>query len=325
MRCRALGRTGLQVSELGFGSWGIGGGLWTDSSDADSLAALRRALELGVNLFDTAYVYGDGHSEELIGRVLRETGRRAYVATKVPPKNKSWPSSGGIAEAFPADWVVACTERSLRKLGVDSVELQQLHVWNDGWLDDPAFEDTRAALERLTREGKIRFWGVSIDARKPGTAVRLVRSGLPHAIQAIYNLFHQEPADELFPACREHGVGVLVRVPFDEGGLTGRLSEDSRFPEGDFRANYFAGRLLGETVRRAKALERELVGGDAPDLAAAALRYCLSDPAVSTVIPGMRRPTHVEANARASEAPPYPPPRLAALRAHAWKRDLAPA
>lgn len=325
MRYRALGRTGLQVSELGFGAWGIGGGLWSDSSDADSLAALRRALELGVNFFDTAYVYGDGHSEELIGQVLRETGRKAYVATKIPPKNKSWPSSGKIAEAFPPDWIVACTERSLRKLGADSVELQQLHVWNDGWLDDPAFDDTRAALERLKRVGKIRFWGASIDARRPRTAVRLVRSGLPDAIQAIFNLFHQEPADELLPACRSTGVGVLVRVPFDEGGLAGELSENSRFPDGDFRASYFAGRLLGETVRRAKALEGELVGVDTPDLAAAALRYCLSDPAASTVIPGMRRPAHVEANARASALPPYPAERLAALKAHAWKRDSTPA
>ncbi len=324
MQLRTLGRSGLKVSEIGFGSWGIGKSLWTDSDDAQSLAALRRALELGINFFDTAYVYGDGHSEALIARAFKEFGRGAMVATKVPPKNGKWPSAGPLQEAFPGDWIVRCTERSLKQLRAEQVELQQLHVWQDAWMDSAAFDDARTAMERLTRQGKVRFWGVSIDSRKPNSALRIAASGAIDTVQVIFNLFEQEPLDKLFPLCVEKKIGVIVRVPFDEGGLTGALREDTRFDPDDFRSSYFSGGLLAETVRRAKRLESALVDGDkAPNLAYAALRYCLSFPAVSTVIPGMRKASHVEANVRVSGEPPYPAETLEALREHAWKRNLS--
>lgn len=319
---RRLGRTGLEVSAIGFGAWGIGKAWWGPTDDAESLKALRRTLELGINFFDTAYVYGDGHSERLIARAFQEAGRRALVATKVPPKNFQWPSRGALAEAFPPGWIQECTERSLKNLGVETLEIQQFHVWQDSWLAEPAWDKTLKTVEALKRQGKIRFWGISINSRLPKSALELVRSGLVDTVQVIFNLFEQEPTQDLFAACREKDVGVIARVPFDEGGLTGGLTEETRFPEGDFRRDYFAGGLLGETVRRAGALEKLLVKEDVPNLAAAALRFCLSFPEVSTVIPGMRRAAHVEANALASRFPPYPPAMLKKLRAHAWKRNL---
>ncbi len=321
LRRRILGRTGFEVSEIGFGAWGIGKSMWGKTEDSESLAALRRALELGINFFDTAYVYGDGHSERLIARAFREAGRRALVATKVPPKNFQWPSRGSLRETFPADWIIRCTERSLKNLEAEAVEIQQLHVWDDSWLKDPEWEKTYKAVEVLKKHGKIKHWGVSINDRAPKTALELVRSGLVDTVQVIFNLFEQEPAEELFPLCRERRVGVIARVPFDEGGLAGTLAEETVFEEGDFRRGYFSGGLLKETARRAKAVERVLVPG-APDLAAAALRFCLSFPEVSSVIPGMRRAAHVEANSRMAGSRPYPARLLKELRAHAWKRDL---
>ncbi|MBI3288861.1 MAG: aldo/keto reductase [Elusimicrobia bacterium] len=320
MRKRPLGKTGLTVSELGYGAWGIGGGMWADADDNLALAALRRSLELGVDFFDTAYVYGDGHSERLIGRVLKETGASAAVASKIPPKNGRWPSVGGVSEAFPPGWIASCTERSLKNLGKERLDLQQFHVWNDRWLDDPAWGETWAAVERLKTEGKIAHWGVSIDSRAPRSALRLAASGLCESLQAIYNLFEQEPQDELFPLCEKHGVGVLVRVPFDEGGLTGTLTKKTTFPPGDFRGSYFSGSMLGETVRRADALKKKLVPKFGATLAEAALRYTLAPKAVSCVIPGMRRPLNVERNVQAAARPPLPQELLSALRAHAWKR-----
>ncbi len=294
--------------------------MWQGGDDAESLAALARALALGINLFDTAYVYGDGHSEKLLARAFEAAGRGALVATKVPPKNFRWPGAGKLSETFPPDWVIHCTERSLRNLRRDCVDVQQFHVWRDAWLDDPAWGDTWKAVETLKRQGKIRFWGASINDFDPGGALRLAGSGLADTIQVIFNLFEQAPQEELFPACRERGVGILARVPLDEGGLTGNLTEATRFPDGDFRNSYFAEGRLAETVRRARALEPVLVGADSPDLAHAALRFTLSSPDVSTVIPGMRRPAHVEANVAAASGAPYPEPVLRSLRAHAWKR-----
>lgn len=319
---RLLGRTGLSVSEIGYGAWGIGGSMWGPTDDAESLKSLRRALDLGVNFFDTAYVYGDGRSEKLIARAFKEAGRRALVATKVPPKNFQWPSRGRLSEAFPPEHVIACTERSLKNLGAETIEVQQFHVWQDSWLSEPTWEKTWKAVETLKKQGKIKHWGVSINSRAPASALELVRGGWADTVQVIFNLFEQEPLDELFPLCREKNVGVIARVPFDEGGLTGKLTESTAFEKGDFRESYFAGGLLKETVRRAKVLEKILVKDETPDLAAAALSFILSFPEVSTVIPGMRRPSHVEANARRSGLPPYPAKLLKELRAHAWKRGL---
>jgi aryl-alcohol dehydrogenase-like predicted oxidoreductase len=320
MRYRKLGRTGLEVSELGFGAWGIGGTMWIGADDDESLRALRRAIELGVNFLDTAYGYGDGHSEELVGAAVRASPERVHVSTKVPPKNRTWPAPAGVHadQAFPADWIVECTERSLRKLGLETIDVQQFHVWSDEWVGQGDWVD---GVERLKRDGKIRFFGVSINDHQPANAIRLVESGHVDTVQVIYNVFDQSPEDELFAAVAAADVGVIVRVPFDEGALTGSVRPDTAFPDGDFRNRYFAGDRKREVWERAQAIAGDL---DVPveRTAEIALRFCLSHPAVSTVIPGMRSIRNVERNVVAAKAGPLNAEQLAALRPHRWVRNF---
>ncbi len=320
MRYRTLGRTGLQVSEVGYGAWGIGGKQWLGGDDGESLAALRRAIELGLNFIDTALAYGDGHSERLVGQVVRESSATVYVATKVPPKNQLWPARPGIGirEVFPYRYILECTEKSLRNLGLDHIDLQQLHVWNPEWIHE---DDWRRAFEDLKRSGQVRFVGVSINDHQPDSALDLINTGLIDAVQVIYNIFDQSPERRLFPLCLERNIGVLARVPFDEGALTGRITAETEFPRGDFRSFYFRGDRKRQVQERVEALKRDLDGveGDLPEIA---LRFCLSHPAVSTVIPGMRRVQHVEANLRVSDLGPLDEKVLAILRKHAWEKNF---
>jgi aryl-alcohol dehydrogenase-like predicted oxidoreductase len=316
---RPLGKTGLEVSTLGYGAWGIGGTGWVGADDAQSLLALRRAFELGVDFVDTALGYGEGHSETLVGEAVSAATEKISVATKVPPQNRQWPARPGVHadDAFPADWVVSCTERSLRNLGVETIDVQQFHVWSPEWLGQG---DWLTAIDRLKRDGKIRFFGVSINDHSPGSAVALVESGHVDVVQVIYNVFDQSPEDELFAAARAAGVGVLARVPFDEGALTGAVRPDTVFPDGDFRNRYFAGERKAEVWSRAQAIAADL---DVPveRLPELALRFCISDGAVSTVIPGMRSVANVEKNAAAVEAGPLEAEQLEALRPHRWVRS----
>jgi aryl-alcohol dehydrogenase-like predicted oxidoreductase len=320
MRYRSLGRTGIEVSEVGYGAWGIGGAQWGGADDDESLQALHRAIDLGLNLIDTALAYGEGRSERLVGRVVRERDETVYVATKVPPRNRLWPAEEGAAldEVFPSGYVSECAERSLRNLDVDTVDLLQLHVWNDDWTDSDELRDEVAGLRS---SGKIRFFGISINDHEPANGVRLVRSGAVDTVQVIYNVFDQSPEDELFPACREHGVGVIARVPLDEGGLTGRIDADTEFEGDDFRAHYFRGDRKREVHERATAIATDLAIDDSR-LAETALRFILSEPAVSTVIPGMRSIRNVERNIAASEAGPLSPDQRERLRAHRWVRNF---
>ena len=320
MRTTTLGRTGLTVSQLGFGAWGIGKSMWIGAEDGASMQALRGAIERGVNFLDTARVYGDGHSEELVGAAVREAAGTVYVASKVPPKNGGWPARPGVAadDAFPGDWIVQKTEESLRNLGLETIDVQQFHVWSDKWVGQGSWAD---GIEKLKQDGKIRFFGVSINNNEPGNAVRLVESGLVDTVQVIYNVFEQAPEDELFAAVRAADVGVIVRVPLDEGGLTGNVRPDTVFPEGDFRESYFAGDRKREVWKRVQAIAADL-GVTVEELPEVALRFCISDPATSTVIAGMRTLEHVEANARAIEAGPLSDEQLAALRAHRWDRGV---
>jgi aryl-alcohol dehydrogenase-like predicted oxidoreductase len=322
MRYRRLGRTGLQVSEVGYGAWGIGKSMWLGADDDESLRALRRAIELGINVIDTAYGYGDGHSERLVGSAVRQAAETVYVATKIPPKNRKWPARSGTPaeEAFPADWVVRCTEVSLERLGLECIDVQQFHVWSDEWVGEGDWLD---GVERLKREGKIRFFGVSINDHEPSNAVRLVESGLVDTVQVIYNVFDQSPEDELFPAVEAADVGVIARVPFDEGSLTGTIRPDTVFPDGDFRNRYFAGDRKSEVWERVQSVAADL-GVSAEEIASVALRFCLSHPAVSTTIPGMRSTRNVERNADAAEAGPLGDDQLEALRRHRWIRDFYP-
>jgi aryl-alcohol dehydrogenase-like predicted oxidoreductase len=320
MRYRALGKTGIEVSELGFGAWGIGGTMWIGADDEESLRALRLAIDQGVNFLDTAYGYGDGHSERLVGAAVRDSAETVFVASKIPPKNMQWPARAGVRaeDAFPADWIVTCTERSLQNLGLDTIDVQQFHVWSDEWVGQGDWLD---GIERLKRDGKIRHFGVSINDHQPSNAIRLVESGLVDTVQVIYNVFDQSPEDALFPAVEAADVGVIVRVPFDEGALTGSIRPETTFPEGDFRNSYFAGDRKREVWERVQAIAGDL-GVDVDRLAEIALRYCLSHPATSVVIPGMRSTRNVERNLAAIDAGPLDSDELAALHRHRWVRDF---
>ena len=320
MHYRKLGKTGLEVSEIGYGAWGIGGGQWQGHTDDESRESLRRALELGVNLIDSALAYNEGHSERLIAEVLRETSHKAFLATKVPPKNRIWPAPKGIPleEVFPYDYIVACTETSLRNFGVERIDLQQLHVWDPGWLDR---DEWKRAFEDLKRAGKIRAVGVSINDHQPDSAISAVESGFIDTVQVIYNIFDQTSEESLFPAVQKHDVGVLARVPLDEGALTGNITEDSTFAGDEFRAEYFRGDRRKQVVEHVDKLRQDLTGvaGTLPEIA---LQFCLSHPAVSCVIPGMRRVRNVESNASVSERGSLDASTLAKLKKHAWNKNF---
>jgi aryl-alcohol dehydrogenase-like predicted oxidoreductase len=318
MLYRPLGKTGITVSAIGFGSWQIGGG-WGPQDDQEALRALGRALELGVTFFDSAMGYGAGHAERLIGQAVKGRRDKVVLATKIPTKAGRWPvlPHEPLSTTFPARWIIACTEQSLRAFDTDYLDLQQFHAWTPGYLQDSEWQE---AVQRLKEQGKIRAWGVSANDWDPYGPVGLTRSGLADSIQVIYNIFEQRPQEQLFPAALEHGVGIIARVPFDEGLLTGRLQPGYSFAAGDWRAEWLTPERLAEAAPRVEALKAFLNAGR-PTLASLALRYCLSHPAVSTVIPGMRSVAHVEANCAAVEGPLLTAEELRALAAHAWAHD----
>ena len=307
-------------TEKGFESWGIGGKMWADSNDEESIKALHRAIELGVNFIDTALVYGDGHSERLIGKVLKETRENVYVATKIPPKNMVWPALKGtpLREVFPYEHIIKSTEQSLKNLGVDAIDLQQFHVWNDEWA---RMDEWWEAIQKLKEEGKIRFFGVSINDHEPWNAIELIKTGRVDTVQVIYNIFDQSPEDELFPICMQYNIGVIVRVPFDEGSLTGKITPETKFPDGDWRNRYFRDDRKQQVWERVKKLEK-LLGNEAQTLSELALRFCLSHEAVSTVIPGMRKVQHVEENVKVSDGRKLSQKMLFELRKHRWVRNF---
>jgi aryl-alcohol dehydrogenase-like predicted oxidoreductase len=320
MEYRAFGKTGIEVSAIGYGAWGIGQSQWIGADDDESIQALERAIELGVNFIDTARAYGDGHSERLVGQVVRARPERVYVATKVPPKNLIWPAPAGVPvdEVFPGEHIRRSAEESLANLGLDTIDLVQLHVWQDDWIGQGDWLET---VQELRDDGTIRLFGISINDHQPETGLRAVREGLVDSVQVIFNIFDQSPVDELFPACVDQGVAVIVRVALDEGGLTGRITANSEFPEGDFRNHYFGGDRAREVEQRVNAIAAEL-GIDSDEIAAAALRFVLSEPAVSTVIPGMRSLHNVDRNVAVADGRGLPAEQVAVLRAHRWERNF---
>ena len=319
MRYRKLGRTNFEVSDIGYGAWGIGGKQWLGGQDDESIEALHRAIDLGVNLIDTALAYGDGHSEKLVGQVVRETKQKVYVATKVPPKNRTWPAASGtsISEVFPYDYILSCAEESLRNLGLETIDLLHLHVWTDDWAGR---DEWKRAFEDLRRSGKVQAVGISATEHDPDSALQIMATGLIDAVQVIYNIFDQTPETKMYPLALKHNIGILARVPLDEGALSGHFSESTTFPPGDFREWYFRDGRKREVVRHVDALRRDL--GEDVSIPDTALRFCLSHPAVSTVIPGMRTRRHVESNTALSDAGALPPEILSVLKRHAWDRNF---
>ena len=318
MRYRTFGRTGWRVSEIGYGMWGMAG--WTGSDDDESRASLDRAIELGCTFFDTASAYGDGHSEQLLGETLRRhASRRLYIATKIPPKNGRWPARASytLDDVFPSDHIREYTEKSLANIGVDTLDLQQFHVWSDTWASDDRWQRTVRALKE---EGLIRAFGISVNRWQPANVLRALDTGLVDAVQVVYNIFDQNPEDELFPACREKGIAVIARVPFDEGSLAGALTADSTWPEGDFRNIYFRPENLRPTLERIERLRPLVTGGTS--MAELALQFVLQSPDVSTVIPGMRKLRHVEQNLAVTDRPPLEPALMTELRRHRWVRHV---
>jgi aryl-alcohol dehydrogenase-like predicted oxidoreductase len=321
VRYRRFGRTGWSVSEIGYGMWGMGG--WSGSEDEESLRSLQRAVDLGCNFFDTAWAYGEGRSEALLGRLVRANPeRKLYTASKIPPKNRRWPSAREFTldDTFPPDYMEEYVQSSLKNSGLDYLDLMQFHVWEDAWVED---ERWSKKMDELRSQGLVRAVGISINRWEPWNGVRAVRSGLIDSVQVIYNIFDQNPEDELFPACREMDVAVIARVPFDEGTLTGTLTKESRWPEGDWRNTYFVPENLIPSVERADALKpvAERAGVSLPEMA---LRFILSNPAVSTIIPGMRKIKNVESNVAASDAGPLPTQLIEELRRHRWERKPKP-
>jgi aryl-alcohol dehydrogenase-like predicted oxidoreductase len=324
MNYRRFGRIGWNVSEIGYGMWGMAG--WTGSADTESLESLQRSADLGCNFFDTAWAYGDGHSEQLLGKILRANkgnaaaggpDKRLYAATKIPPKNRRWPSrrESALEDCYPPDYIVEYVEKSLANIGVETLDLIQFHTWEDAWLDDQRLP---RAIEDLRSSGKVRAVGISLNRWEPWNGVRAVRAGFVDAVQVIYNIFDQNPEDELFPACRERDVAVIARVPFDEGSLAGTLTLNSTWEKGDWRNTYFVAENLQSSVAHADALKPLLRDGmNMPEMA---LRFILNNKDVATTIPGMRKTRHVEANLAASAKGPLPAVLHAELRHYRWDR-----
>jgi aryl-alcohol dehydrogenase-like predicted oxidoreductase len=321
MRYRTFGRTGWKVSEIGHGTWGMGG--WSDSDDDESQRALDRSIALGCNFFDTAWVYGLGKSERLLNAALRRhRGAGLLVATKIPPRNMQWPGSAdvSIGDVYPPDHIKAYTEKSLENLGIDTVDLQQFHVWSDGWATDRGWQ---RAVTALKSEGLVRSVGISVNRWEPVNVLRALDTGLIDAVQVVYNIFDQAPEDELFSYCQERGIAIIARVPLDEGSLTGTLTAASTWPEDDWRNRYFTAETLPETLARVARIVPLLPEGmSLPELA---LRFILEHPAVTTTIPGMRRVRHVEENMAVSDGATLPPRLWEALRAHRWDRTAGAA
>jgi aryl-alcohol dehydrogenase-like predicted oxidoreductase len=316
MKCRKLGRTGFEVSEMAHGLWGMSG--WSGSDDDQSMTALQLATDLGCNFFDTAWAYGNGKSDGLLGELMaRNPGKRLYAASKVPPANLRWPALPEYKyhDVFPAQHVLQYADLIRQKLRVDSIDLLQFHVWDDSWTDEPEF---RSTVEKLKQDGWIKYFGLSLNRWQPENGIQALRTGLVDCVQVIYNIFDQAPEDELFPVCQELNIGVIARVPLDEGSLGGKMTLETRFPKDDWRSGYFGPENLAKTLKRVDQL-KEIVPPEMT-LPQMSLRFILSHPAVSTIIVGMRKPDHVRQNIAVSDAGPLEATLLSELKRHRWDR-----
>lgn len=317
MQNRRFGRTGWEISEIGYGMWGLAG--WTGSDRKETDDSLNLAVESGVNFFDTAWGYAEGLSEKILGDLIRRyPDKKLYAATKIPPKNRSWPSRPEftLKEVFPADYIVEYTEKSLKNLGTERIDLLQFHVWEDGWAQE---DEWKEAIQKLTKEGKVERWGISINRWEPNNALETLKTGMIDAVQVIYNIFDQAPEDQLFPLCKKLDIGVIARVPFDEGTLTGTLTKETTFPADDWRSTYFVPENLNSSVDHAEALRTDIPEGmTMPELA---LRFILNNPDVHTTIPGMRKLPHVRSNVAVSDGTELAASVAEKLKKHRWDRS----
>lgn len=317
MKNRRLGRTNWEISEIGYGMWGMAG--WTGSDDEESFRSLQLAADMGCNFFDTAWGYGAGKSEGLLGELVRANKtRKLYTATKMPPKNFQWPSRREFTlnDCFPPDHIQKYVEKSLKNAGLDSFDLMQFHTWEDLWLED---ERGMRKMIDLKEQGLFKAIGISLNRWEPWNGVKAVESGFIDTVQVIYNIFDQNPMDELLPACRKMNVGVIARVPFDEGSLTGTLTKESKWPAGDWRNTYFVPENLISSVEHADALKPLIPKGmTMPEMA---LRFILGEPTISTIIPGMRKISHTKTNMKTSDDGPLKPELMKELKKHRWDRE----
>ena len=296
--------------------WGLAGWTGSDANEVDE--ALRKAVDMGCNFFDTAWAYGDGRSEKILGQLIKDyRDKKLYAATKIPPKNRKWPSKPEYAlkEVFPNDYIIEYTEKSLKNLDIESIDLLQFHVWEDSWSNN---DEWKSAITKLTKEGKVKHWGISVNRWEPNNSLQSLKTNLFSSVQVIYNIFDQSPEDELFPLCKDLDIGIIARVPFDEGTLTGMLTYDTVFPKDDWRSTYFVPQNLKSSVDHANALKPLIPDG--MTMAQMALRFILSNPDVGTIIPGMRKIKNVEANIGTSDGRGLSKELLKELRKHRWDR-----
>lgn len=333
MKYRTLGKTGLKVSEVGMGTWQLANdpNCWVGADIEESLKSIYKYVELGGNFIDTAWIYGydskepSRHpSEELIGKFLKESGKRnnLVIASKVPGKNMKWPAWKGIpiSEVFPNDWIEKCVDDSLRSLGVETIDLMQFHVWQDDFVNDDGWKNT---IQKITKAGKVRFWGISANDYQPSNCIKALDTGLISTVQLIFNVFHQLPIERLFPYAKKNNIGLIARVPLDEGALTGKFTLDTKFDKNELRYNYFAGDRLRQVVERTDKL-KDLLGSEAKTLPELSLRFILSFPEISTTIPGLRRVNHVEENTSVSDGRLLSAQLIKELKKNRWDRNFIP-
>jgi aryl-alcohol dehydrogenase-like predicted oxidoreductase len=320
MEKRKFAGTNEEITLLGFGCWGIGKSMWIGADDAESKKALRKAIDEGINFFDTALAYGAGHSETLVGEAEKESGKNIFIASKVSPKDKEWPAldNSSLKDVFPKDYIIKRTEQSLRNLKRDNIDLMQFHVWNDKWAK---LDEWKEAVARLKKEGKVRFWGISINDHQPENGIEAAKSGLIDSFQVIFNIFDQKPTERLFPFCKKNNISIIARVPFDEGALTGNISPNTDFPVGDFRNNYFRGTRKVEVKLRIDSIMND-VKTEVNSMAEAALRYVISFDAVTSVIPGMRKEKNLLANIGSIKKGPLSAELLKELKTHKWNKNF---
>ncbi len=319
MELRKFAKTNQKISTLGFGCWGIGKTMWIGADDKESKKILYKAIEEGINFFDTALVYGNGHSENLVGEVEKESGKNLFIASKIPSQKYEWPASptSTLEESFSKNHIIKKTEESLRNLKRDYVDLMQFHVWNDKWSHH---DEWKEAVQKLKKDGKVRYWGISINDHQPANGIEAGKTGLIDSYQVIFNIFEQKPIERLFPFCKENNISIIARVPFDEGALTGNINPSTEFPVGDFRNNYFRDKRKVDVKLRADKIWND-VKFETSSLAEAALRFIISFDAVTSVIPGMRKEKNLLANIASVKKGPLSPKLLEELKVHKWDKN----